>query len=855
MNHRFFLLSLLFIWSSFELSAQSTNDYRSIADGNWTSTAVWQRYNGTAWVAATNYPGQIAGTNRVTIEGGDTVVLNSNIPNFINEVFVGNGDGTTDTLEIDGNSSIDTDLFYINNDGVLSWSANRTFTLPASVAFVVIPGGIIESGTNGCSAAQRLVIGNNRYATCNGGAGADFTFQQLTDNGGNLFIFGTVFEDVNYPGGNGRDNATANGVGLENVTVELYEGTSFEASTTTNANGEYFFGEIEDNETYNIRILNTSIRSSRGGGTGCTTCIPVQTFRREFDGNSTPSFTDITIEVGGNDPDDQESAGGSLTGAQSVSEVEIDELGANGVDFGFNFNTIVNTNDDGQGSLEQFIINSNNLNETGLDIEANSIFDPAAGDDVSIFMIPPTGDPLGRTADTNYGGGYFDIEIPTTNLLPNLTDNNTHIDGRTQTSYSGDTNVGTVGSGGTAVGVSGTVLPNYNRPEIQVRGDFGDILRIQDNNITIRNLAVYGGNRSSLRQDSGTNTLITENLLGVDATGVKGTVGVGSYSDDGFEINGGTATVDGNYIAENTDFGVSVNGGSAITIQNNHITTNGFRNCEYNVRVQNGNTTLIQTNLIENSGSAGIFDNEGDITITENTITSSGENTGCANKMGILLQRSNTTISSNIIFENGQSGIATNATASNGNSFSQNSIYANGTITNALGIDLGNNGITFNDTNDSDTGPNGLPNFPILESAIIAGTTLIIKGWSRPNTTIEVFLTDINQGSAAAGDNTLTSPTPLDYGEGQIYLGNGTEGSAGDTDATTSSYAIDGNADTTNRFSLNITLGATIPVGSSITTTGTIVNSTSEFSFGFVVKGPPTVITNRRITYRVKPSN
>jgi hypothetical protein len=46
------------------------------------------------------------------------------------------------------------------------------------------------------------------------------------------------------------------------------------------------------------------------------------------------------------------------------SIVTVDATGGNvtGVDFGFNFDVVVNTNDAGQGSLRQFILNSNLLN-------------------------------------------------------------------------------------------------------------------------------------------------------------------------------------------------------------------------------------------------------------------------------------------------------------------------------------------------------------------------------------------------------------------------------------------------------------------------------------------------------------
>ena len=102
---------------------------------------------------------------------------------------------------------------------------------------------------------------------------------------------------------------------------------------------------------------------------------------------------------------------------------------------------------------------TNNLDKTGLDIVANSIFDPAAGEDTSVFMIPSTADPLGRTADSNFASGYFNIAISNGNPLTAITDANTKIDGRTQTAYSGNTNTGSVGSGGATVGTSASILP------------------------------------------------------------------------------------------------------------------------------------------------------------------------------------------------------------------------------------------------------------------------------------------------------------------------------------------------------------------------------------------------------------
>ena len=70
-----FLIINLFLAST--AFAQSTGDYRSNVNttGNWTSASSWQYYNGTAWVAATNYPGQIAGNYAVLIQAGDVITI------------------------------------------------------------------------------------------------------------------------------------------------------------------------------------------------------------------------------------------------------------------------------------------------------------------------------------------------------------------------------------------------------------------------------------------------------------------------------------------------------------------------------------------------------------------------------------------------------------------------------------------------------------------------------------------------------------------------------------------------------------------------------------------------------------
>lgn len=49
--------------------AQILNAYRSNSTTmNWNTAGSWQHFNGTAWVTATDYPGQNTGAQSVTIE-------------------------------------------------------------------------------------------------------------------------------------------------------------------------------------------------------------------------------------------------------------------------------------------------------------------------------------------------------------------------------------------------------------------------------------------------------------------------------------------------------------------------------------------------------------------------------------------------------------------------------------------------------------------------------------------------------------------------------------------------------------------------------------------------------------------
>ena len=660
-------------------------------------------------------------------------------------------------------------------------------------------------------------------------------------------IIGTVFEDVNYGGGNGRDLAASSGVVLPGVTVELYDMSNALVDTQiTDVNGEYVFGGIPD-DTYSVRVVNSTVASSRPGGSSCATCLPVQTYRRDYATGS--GFTEITTEVGGANPSSADTGVGVLAGAQTVSTILINADGAAGLDFGFNFNSIVNTNDAGQGSLRQFMINSNNLTGNSLLTQQGL----TASRETSIFMIPSSTDPLGRTTDPNFSAGVAMITL--SSALTTITDDDTYIDGSTQTNNIGDTNVGSVGTGGT-VGVDVEPLPTYQLPEIAINGGGNVAITINGDasDILITNLDIYNANigvSAPGNGGSGVNRVISEMLLGVLPDG--GDPGVALRNDQyGVQVQSpAELTVTSSYIGWNGNGGIlGIASTSVLQATFNEVFQNGWDSDSHDGIDMDGINGTVQNNLVyaqqtstglpSSGGGSGIELGSKSVGVGNNLVDNNTIFNNTSAGINIRKGPSGNTISKNIIYEN-EVGIAVNDEGrlpTNANFLTQNSTYNN----TGLGIDLfgggtGNfDGITLNDLDDLDIGSNDLVNFPIFESIYITGVTnLTIKGWSRPGATIELFLTDISEGTATAGDNQLG--LTQDYGEGQTYLATVIEGSGSDNALGSSAYTDpDGNTDTTNEFEFTIVIPGGVSASDLLTATATVANSTSEFSPTVVIE-------------------
>ena len=325
-------------------------------------------------------------------------------------------------------------------------------------------------------------------------------------------LSGTVFEDVNYGGGAGRSLAASSGVARPAARVELYDaGGTLKSAMTTNASGQYSF-TVAVSAAYTVRVVSGTVLSSRPGAVAAL--VPVPTW---INGDAN--------RVGGENPAKPDAGNGSTllsllnvgsTVAQAITSVTVTGANVSGIDFGFNFDTVVNTNDSGQGSLRQFILNANALGNTGLAQAGQT-----AGQEAAIFMITDGAAHAGLRAGlasqlSSYGAAVITPLV----ALSTLTDDNTTMDGATQTTNVGDTNSGLVGTGGT-VGADALTLARFARPEIEIAGGNLVVLTATGSGAQIKNVALYQATAAV----SGANDLVQDCLIGMraDGTGPAGT--------------------------------------------------------------------------------------------------------------------------------------------------------------------------------------------------------------------------------------------------------------------------------------------------------------------------------------------
>jgi GEVED domain/Right handed beta helix region len=796
--------------------------------------------------------------------------------------------------------------------GWIDFNRNNTFDNPTerACADVVIgqTSAVLNwSGLSGLTAGQNyarvrlsydLTGVQNPKGALNSGEVEDYQIP-ITASVAVVNLSGKVFEDINYGGGAGRNFTTSGINGRQNARVELYDNAgAFVSSTTTDAAGNYIFS-VSPSNTYTVRVVNSSVSSARSGYTNAL--IPVQTFRTN--GLTTNVGTPDPNRVGGESPQITDAGNGSTTlaalttgttTAQSITSVSVGAASATGIDFGYNFDTIVNTNDAGQGSLRQFILNSNALLNTNLDqvpnpspSVGNTAVDPAAGEEASIFMISDGFVHPGLRAGLSNLLTNGVVAISPTTSLPVITDIGTSIDGRTQTANVGNTKTGNTGYSSTVGVPASTSLSGVPNPEVQISNNQTQSqgLNVTGNNFAARGISIYGfgnvgiDNNANILLNGSSNSVIEKSLIGTASGAVLNTIPTtGNGVRHGIAITNSATniTIQDNSIAENGLSGIYLNDASPnvynnITIQRNEAAFNGVTDPSSGDGFTLANCTsgcTIQNNYIHDNQAYGIQDYQNlGLNITTNTINSNG--VGGTETSGIMVWGSiGTQIFQNIVSQNTGDGVylarhpyVVTQPLAKQVKISQNSFFGNG----QLGIDLAGPSanptvgyrtgqtpyVTANDGITDNTISNNGMDYPVITYSTLIAGNLQVKGFIGNTLTstnfsgakLEFFIAD-NSPANQNGEVILNDGKSKSHGEGKTYLGaciaDGnsqfncsfpTAGTVGLTSATNiTATATDGNGNTSEFSAVPSTRASLLLVKRITAVTDGVTNTTTNFS-------------------------
>jgi hypothetical protein len=326
-----------------------------------------------------------------------------------------------------------------------------------------------------------------------------------------------------------------------------------------------------------------------------------------------------------------------------------------------------------------------------------------------------------------------------------------------------------------AVGTGGTIIQGnfigLNSAGNAALGNMGGGIQtsVVVNSVVIGGTVTTARNVISANRESGVyvsvsadSNIVQGNFIGTDASG-SADLGNGG---DGVDLLGASNTVGGtiaggrNIISGNALSGVLIDSASGNAVQGNFIGTNAAGTAALGNDLNGvttsqapnntiGGPTAAARNVISANGrhgvSIGIDTQSGStgVTVRNNYIGTdlTGDNCLGNGRDGVFVNRGsvNHTITDNLITCNGRDGVNIPNFATNDPGIQiqvvQNSIYANA----ALGIDLGDAGITPNDAGDADTGANFLQNFPILTSVTgAANRDPVSPGDKEPKATVTV---------------------------------------------------------------------------------------------------------------------
>ncbi|MBI3220407.1 MAG: T9SS type A sorting domain-containing protein [Bacteroidetes bacterium] len=284
---RFSLILSIFLTSflSHVAFSQTTGDYQSnAASFNWTATANWQRWNGSAWVSnpAEGYPGQnasgIAGT--VTILNTHTVTLNVNPAQSIGNLILASGStfaGGNNTLTLSGN--------FTNNGG--------TFTVATSTITFNGTGAQAINGTVASQSFNNIIVNKASGALSVGGSITTVSVASFTQTLGDFNAPATlnITSAFTLTAGNfsAGSNLNINGGNFANNGGTFVPNTG---SVTFTSGAAQAINGTAVTQTFNNLVINKSGNTLTVGGS--TTTLNVNNLTRTLGNFTAPATLNVS---------------------------------------------------------------------------------------------------------------------------------------------------------------------------------------------------------------------------------------------------------------------------------------------------------------------------------------------------------------------------------------------------------------------------------------------------------------------------------------------------------------------------------------------------------------------------------
>jgi len=420
-------------------------------------------------------------------------------------------------------------------------------------------------------------------------------------------VGGTIYHDVD-----GDANVVEAGtLTFSGATVRLYAddgdgivdaGDTLIDTATTNGSGAYSFGTYA-NGTYYVLVDSTTLTSGAlyNAPYDASWIWAEQTYGSAGAAQGAGFLGVSGALYGGRDANTSDVAA-AITTAEHITRVLLAGADASGVDSGFSFNAVVTT-DDGddvggnrtvQGSLRQFIINSNAIDNTS---------------------------PFGIQS-SNFSIGTGVVTIAPTSALPTITDA-VILDATTQEGFNTLTNVPIVELRGDSAGVGvsglnitagnstvrGFVINRFSNVGIDISGTGGNTIAgnyigtntagtaslandravritasngntVGGTNVADRNLISGNSREGLLITGAAANNIVRGNYIGTNAAGDaavgNGWEGIQIWNGPTGTLIGGTAAGAGNLVSGNGRSGIRIDGvaSTGTIIQGNYIGTN-----------------------------------------------------------------------------------------------------------------------------------------------------------------------------------------------------------------------------------------------------------------------------------------